>query len=119
MCIGNDQCASCLSPWANEVTADKYSGYVEAALNRIKGEIPRTIVNLGTHRLNYVTCTHALCTNLAGAFKVSQVYYLTINKPYCHALFNQSNLQLNRVECSCFLEGEDALKKMDTLTDSK
>lgn len=41
----NDQCASCGSN-AALVTADAYGNYVEAAIQRIKEEIPKTVVNL-------------------------------------------------------------------------
>lgn len=41
----NDQCAACGSN-ANLVTADAYGKYVEAAIQRIKAEIPKTVVNL-------------------------------------------------------------------------
>ncbi|ORZ00312.1 hypothetical protein BCR43DRAFT_433121 [Syncephalastrum racemosum] len=97
----NDQCASCLTPWSSQVTAEKYGQYVEAAIQRIQNEIPRTLVNL------------------LGVFKVSPVYYLTKNQSdYCHPLLNQDQLQFNRVECSCFFENENGLTKMDTLVDS-
>lgn len=42
----NDQCASCLSPFSGEVTAEKYGNYVEKAIDRINNEIPRVLVNL-------------------------------------------------------------------------
>lgn len=41
----NDQCAACGSN-ANYVTAEAYGNYVEAAIERIKAEIPKTVVNL-------------------------------------------------------------------------
>lgn len=41
----NDQCAACGSGAAS-VTADAYGNYVEAAIQRIKAEIPKTVVNL-------------------------------------------------------------------------
>ena len=55
---GNDQCASC-SDNSADVTADAYAGYVDAAVERIRNEIPRVIVNL------------------VGTFNVSGVYDLT------------------------------------------
>jgi phospholipase B1 len=44
--VGNDQCASCGADYASNVTADAYSGYVEAAIERIKANMPKTVVNL-------------------------------------------------------------------------
>lgn len=41
----NDQCAAC-GDEAQYVTADAYGSYVEAAIERIKSEIPKTVVNL-------------------------------------------------------------------------
>lgn len=96
----NDQCASCLSPWKSEVTADKFGSYVEKAVQRIQKSIPRTIVNL------------------VGSFKVSPVYSLTKGQEYCRAIPNLPDAQLNRVECSCFLGSDEDLAKMDDLADS-
>lgn len=96
----NDQCASCLSPWKSEVTADKFGSYVEKAVQRIQKSIPRTIVNL------------------VGSFKVSPVYSLTKGQEYCRAIPNLPDAQLNRVECSCFLGSDEDLAKMDDLSDS-
>jgi phospholipase B1 len=42
----NDQCAACGGEITEHVTADAYSNYVEAAINRIKAEIPKVVVNL-------------------------------------------------------------------------
>ena len=55
---GNDQCASC-SDNNTDVTVDAYAGYVDAAIERIRNNIPRVIVNL------------------VGTFNVSGVYDLT------------------------------------------
>lgn len=42
----NDQCAACGGEITEHVTADAYGNYVEAAINRIKAEIPKVVVNL-------------------------------------------------------------------------
>lgn len=94
---GNDQCASCVSPFKSEVTAEKWGSYVEAAIERIKTEIPRTVVNL------------------LGVFEVSQVYTITEGQAYCHPLLNISQAIINRVECSCFLGSDQDRKNMDAL----
>ncbi|KAI9263353.1 hypothetical protein BDA99DRAFT_438410 [Phascolomyces articulosus] len=95
----NDQCASCLNPFSGEVTVDKYTGYVEAAVERIKKEVPRVLVNL------------------VGSFNVSAVYGLTKGQEYCRPLFNNPDAILNRVECSCFLFDDEARSNMDVLSD--
>lgn len=58
--LGNDQCASCNSTIMDKVTADAYGGYVEAAIERIKSEIPKTVVNLRkfSFSINQVICLH-------------------------------------------------------------
>lgn len=42
----NDQCASCNGSYVADVTADAYGQYVEATIERIKANIPRTVINL-------------------------------------------------------------------------
>jgi hypothetical protein len=44
----------------DKVTADAYGGYVEAAIERIKSEIPKTVVNLCkfSFSINQVICLH-------------------------------------------------------------
>ncbi|KAI7882453.1 hypothetical protein K492DRAFT_160574 [Lichtheimia hyalospora FSU 10163] len=96
----NDQCASCLSPWKSEVTAEKFGSYVEKAVERIQKSIPRTIVNL------------------VGSFKVSPVYTITRGQDYCRPILNIPDAQLNRVECSCFLGTNEDRGNMDDLADS-
>jgi phospholipase B1 len=44
--LGNDQCASCGGIFDDDVTPQKYGEYVEAAIERIKQEIPKTYVSL-------------------------------------------------------------------------
>ncbi|KAI9272885.1 hypothetical protein BDA99DRAFT_432643 [Phascolomyces articulosus] len=94
----NDQCASCLNPFMGEVTAEKFGGYMEAAVERIHKEIPRVLVNL------------------VGSFNVSEVYGLTKGQEYCRPLFNNPDAILNRVECSCFLFSDKERDNMDDLS---
>ncbi|KAL1928427.1 hypothetical protein VTP01DRAFT_2783 [Rhizomucor pusillus] len=94
----NDQCATC-SLWKNDVTPEKYKQYVEAAISRIKAEIPRTVVQI------------------LGAFKVSQVYQLTRGQSYCHPLLNIDDALLNHIECSCFLGPDKNRKLMDSMVE--
>lgn len=42
----NDQCASCGGVIEDHVTPDAYGNYVEAAIERIRTEIPKVVVNL-------------------------------------------------------------------------
>ncbi|KAI7885707.1 hypothetical protein K492DRAFT_105044, partial [Lichtheimia hyalospora FSU 10163] len=96
----NDQCASCLGPWTNDVKPENYGSYVDKVIGRIKDEMPRTIVDLG------------------GVFNVSQVYNLTFGQDYCRPLLDQPNALLNRVECPCFLESDDKIRNMDNIAAS-
>lgn len=98
--LDNDQCAAC-SLWKNDVTPEKYKQYVEAAISRIKAEIPRTVVQI------------------LGAFKVSQVYQLTRGQSYCHPLLNIDDALLNHIECSCFLGPDKNRKLMDSMVERK
>lgn len=49
----NDQCASCDSTLAEYVSPDAYGQYVEAAIERIKKEIPKVVVNLRKLKCNF------------------------------------------------------------------
>ncbi|KAI8875869.1 hypothetical protein K501DRAFT_299157 [Backusella circina FSU 941] len=91
----NDQCASCGGIFDDEVTPQKYGEYVQAAIERIKEEIPKTYVSL------------------FGTFKVSQVKPLTDGRTdYCELL----NGTVNEFECSCFSSKEN-MAKMDSYSD--
>ncbi|KAF7727757.1 hypothetical protein EC973_007216 [Apophysomyces ossiformis] len=80
-----------------DVTVEKYSGYVEAAIQRIQKEIPRTLVNL------------------LGTFRVSQVFPLSAAHPeYCREKDNNTATIRNAKECDCHLAGEYAT--MDELS---
>ncbi|KAI7848208.1 hypothetical protein BDC45DRAFT_450680 [Circinella umbellata] len=84
----NDQCASCNNPFSDEVTTEKFGGYMDEAIQRIKDEIPRVLVNV------------------VGSFNVSVVYDLTFGQEYCRPILNQPNFLINRAECPCFLDGK-------------
>ncbi|CAO0790875.1 unnamed protein product [Mucor circinelloides] len=91
----NDQCASCNSSITDHVTAAAYGQYVEAAIERIKAEIPKTVVNL------------------LGTFKVSGVFPLSAGQAYCVP----NGILENKSECSCSSSAEN-LAKMDALSDA-
>ncbi|KAI7871362.1 SGNH hydrolase-type esterase domain-containing protein [Mucor mucedo] len=55
----NDMCGACNTSYVNEVTPEKYGGYIEAAIDRIHASVPNVIVNL------------------ISTFNVSQVFPLT------------------------------------------
>ncbi|KAI9252815.1 GDSL lipase/esterase [Phascolomyces articulosus] len=93
----NDQCASCGDNTA-DVTVEAYGNYVEAAIERIRSNVPRVIVNL------------------VGTFNVSGVYDLTMGQEYCRPLFNQPDWILNRILCECFRGSEEDRANMDTLS---
>ncbi|KAI8087473.1 hypothetical protein BDF21DRAFT_486033 [Thamnidium elegans] len=91
----NDQCASCDSALAKYVSPDAYGQYVEAAIERIKKEIPKVVVNL------------------LGTFKVSGVFPLTDGDPYCVP----NGILENEGECAC-ADSPENLAKMDTISDA-
>ncbi|CAO3686249.1 hypothetical protein CU097_013354 [Rhizopus azygosporus] len=91
----NDQCASCDSSMAQYVTPEAYGKYVEAAIQRIQKEVPRTVVNL------------------LGTFKVSGVFPLTAGQTqYC----KPNGLLENKLECGCS-SSADNLASMDAVSD--
>lgn len=49
MYIGNDQCASCAQGDVSDYSVEKYGEYVSAAVDRIKQNVPRVIVNICKH----------------------------------------------------------------------
>ncbi|KAI8084633.1 uncharacterized protein BX664DRAFT_266357 [Halteromyces radiatus] len=81
----NDQCASCNSTHASQVTADQYGANIENAILTIKNGSPRTIVNL------------------VGVFNVSQVFPLSQKSGlnYCVMTNNDPSTIRNLKECSC------------------
>ncbi|CAO0790873.1 unnamed protein product [Mucor circinelloides] len=92
----NDQCASCGGVIEDHVTPDAYGNYVEAAIERIRTEIPKVVVNL------------------FATFKVSKVFTLSAGQAYCvpNGFFDNTN------ECACF-RSADNLAKMDALSDGE
>ncbi|KAI8142664.1 hypothetical protein BJV82DRAFT_613796 [Fennellomyces sp. T-0311] len=94
----NDQCASCDEDRQNESSPDVYAGYVGAAIERIRNEIPRVLVNL------------------VGTFNVSGVYELTMGQEYCRPFFNNPDALLNRMLCSCFRGTDEDRANMDVLS---
>lgn len=110
----NDQCASCNSSITDHVTAAAYGQYVEAAIERIKAEIPKTVVNLRKsfntifHEANLTKCS------VVGTFKVSGVFPLSAGQAYCVP----NGILENKSECSCSSSAEN-LAKMDALSDGR
>ncbi|KAI8147359.1 hypothetical protein BJV82DRAFT_595202 [Fennellomyces sp. T-0311] len=96
----NDLCLSC-SNTPFDLSAEAYGNYVSAAIERIRTNIPRTIVNL------------------MGTFKVSGVYTVTEDGPaYCRPQNNDPSTILNRAMCSCFIGAESNRTSMDTLQEA-
>lgn len=96
----NDMCGACNSSYMDEVTPEKYAGYVEAAIDRIHANIPRVLVNL------------------IGTFNVSQVFPLTEGQSYCSRANNKSAAAEGSDSCSCSTSDE-GLAKMDELSTGK
>ncbi|KAI9494814.1 hypothetical protein BDB00DRAFT_741753, partial [Zychaea mexicana] len=94
----NDQCKSCSDDESADVTPDAYAGYVEAAIERIRKEVPRVLVNL------------------VGTFNVSGLYDLTMGQDYCRPFLNDPDWILNRILCSCFRGSEKDRAYMDVLS---
>ncbi|CAO3625929.1 unnamed protein product [Mucor hiemalis] len=91
----NDQCAFC-GPYKADVTPEAYGNYVEAAIVRIKEEMPRTVVNL------------------IGTFKVSGVFPLAdADQSYCVP----NGILENRLRCSCANSIEN-MAAMDAVSDA-
>ncbi|KAI8984085.1 hypothetical protein BDF20DRAFT_816392 [Mycotypha africana] len=88
----NDQCSSCTEGLKNVVSPEAYSGYVIKAIERIRNEVPRVLINL------------------IGTFEVSRIMDIRAQQTdYC-----KPNLFTTiAVECSCLEQAEEGLKKMD------
>lgn len=93
----NDMCGACNSSYMDEVTPEKFGGYVEAAVERIQANIPHVLVNL------------------IGTFNVSELFPLTDGQAYCRPKNNDSSTIGNRESCSCG-NSEEGLQKMFNLT---
>lgn len=108
----NDQCAACGDAIAEHVTADAYGKYVEAAIDRIKAEIPKVVVNLRKLLIieEELVLKHAHI--IVGTFKVSGVFPLSAGQAYCVP----NGFLENTKECSCSSSAEN-MAKMDALSD--
>lgn len=80
----NDQCASCIDEFIDVLTPELYGKHVEAAVERIRKNIPNVLVNL------------------IGTFNVTGVYSVTEGQDYCKP-FKGSDFIFNTVECPCAL----------------
>lgn len=92
----NDMCGACNTTYMDDVTPDKFGGYVESVVERIQANIPKTLVNL------------------IGAFNVSQIFPLSAGQDYCPKI-NNTNITSNTKLCSCAATPE-GLEKMGNLT---
>ncbi|KAI8083693.1 hypothetical protein BDF21DRAFT_336998 [Thamnidium elegans] len=61
----NDMCGACNSSYINDTTPEVFGSYVEAAVERIRNNIPKVLVNL------------------IGTFNVSEVFPLRAGQSYC------------------------------------
>lgn len=62
----NDMCGACNSTYMDEVTSNKFGGYVEVAIDRIHNSIPKALANL------------------IGTFNIAEVFLPTAaNKRHC------------------------------------
>ncbi|KAI9025840.1 hypothetical protein CLU79DRAFT_789620 [Phycomyces nitens] len=95
----NDQCGSCTS-FANESTVEAYTLYVEAAIERIQNDIPKTIVNL------------------IGNLNVSALLPLAeAHAEYCPSNDTSVNYFTPKAECPC-LSSQEQMDTMDYLADN-
>lgn len=96
----NDMCGACDPAHADDVTPEKYGAYVEAAIERIRANISKVLINL------------------IGTFKVSHVFPVTEGKNYClRSTKNATNTRAFDL-CSCST-APDGLAKMDQLSDGR
>lgn len=93
----NDMCGACNSSYMDEVTPEKFTGHVEAAIKRIHDNIPNVLVNL------------------ISTFNVSELFPLTEGQAYCRPKNNDSSTIGNRKSCPCG-NSEEGLQKMFNLT---
>ena len=76
-----------------------FGGYMDGAIQRIKDEIPRVLINV------------------VGTFNVSAAYDLTFGQEYCNPISGQSNSFFSRTKCSCFLDGKkESRDQMEKVT---
>lgn len=86
----NDICGACNTSYADEVTPEKFGGYVEAAIDRIHTSVPKVVVNL------------------IGTFNMSQLFPLTAAYP-THCV--KSNLEL--CPCASYPGGLEKMTKLN------
>ena len=99
--LDNDQCASCGNEFSDKVTNEMFGSYMDEAIQRIKDEVPRVLVNV------------------VGSFNVSALYDLTYGQEYCHYISNPSNILFKGTQCSCFLDGKKETRdRMEKLSAS-
>ncbi|EPB87680.1 hypothetical protein HMPREF1544_05461 [Mucor circinelloides 1006PhL] len=92
----NDQCASCIDTVFPLLTPEKYGQHVTAAVERIRKNIPRVIVNL------------------IGTFNVTEVYSVTADQDYCKP-FQNTDFIINQIECPCAI-AKEYRPKMDEVS---
>ncbi|KAI7904752.1 uncharacterized protein BX663DRAFT_431471 [Cokeromyces recurvatus] len=92
----NDQCASCIDSVIPLLTPTKYGEHITNAVERIRKNIPRVIVNL------------------IGTFNVTEVYTVTADQDYCKP-FQHTDFIINQVECPCAID-KRYRKKMDEVS---
>ncbi|KAI9322816.1 hypothetical protein BX666DRAFT_1898673 [Dichotomocladium elegans] len=92
---GNDQCALCGGDRAEDSTPERYGANLQAIIERIHQNVPRVIVNI------------------MGVMRVSLIYELTKDQPYCHPItIDITKLLLPNI-CSCFVGGDANRTVMD------
>ena len=101
--LANDQCAACDEKYIDIVTTEKFGEYMDEAIQRIKNEIPRVLVNV------------------VGGFSASAIYNLTFGQEYCRSGVGSSDFRWHRTLCSCFEEKEtlDHMEKLNAGYDNK
>ena len=103
MKLANDQCATCDDDFRDKVTAEKFAGNMDEAIQRIKDEVPRVLVNV------------------VGSYNVSAIYDLTVRQEYCQAGFAKYGFRWHRTICACFRDNESRgkMQKLGASYDSK
>ncbi|KAG0747355.1 hypothetical protein G6F57_007194 [Rhizopus arrhizus] len=92
----NDMCSACESGYENITSPDAFASHIDAAVERIRTNVPRVLVNL------------------IGAFNVSQLFPVTAGQAYCRPQNNDPSTVGNVRECTCG-STPGGLDKMDEL----
>ncbi|CAO3671917.1 unnamed protein product [Rhizopus stolonifer] len=92
----NDMCSACADGYENITSPDSFANNVDAAIERIRTNIPNVLVNL------------------IGTFNVSQIFPVTAGQSYCRPQNNDTSTIGNRRECTCG-SAPGGLEKMDNL----